>query len=563
MNGAPSPSKNEPPLQCARLQWRDMEGRERVFALGEQEVVLGRGKDSETEILLDNVYISRRHARVIKTDGGYAVSDLGSAFGTFVNEEHVEQPRLLRNGDRIVMGKDHFTVFYFDDEADFPAALRESQTERLEKSISDLATRLPAGLSDLEKISFLLDFQYQWGQSFTPEKMFPQILESALTLSKAERGFILVRRGDRFEFAAGMNRRGRDLGEREFKGSRTVVAQVVAEGKPVFNSTGLEEKFAKQESVMAMRLGAIACLPLYGIPAQGDLPNLLGILYLDSKQVMNPLKSLDEKILTKLAEEAGHVLEQVETLKTAEERRKIEQELTLAQETQKSLLPRTLPEFEHYLLRAMSEPARHVGGDLFDFVTPESGNLLGVLADVAGKGLPAALLSSMILGCLDMQLRGGTKPADALNQLNKYLCEKSASNKFATLFLFHIDPLGAGEYISAGHDPAYVFRAASGEIEELPSNNLLVGAFESISYQAAPLAVGPGDVLVVYSDGLVEAEDVEGRMLGRDRVKDVIRLEARQGAAHLEAKLLEAVAGFTRGHPQNDDITLIVVERKG
>jgi len=564
MKGAPGPStvRDQAVLRRPRLQWRDMDGQEHLFALGEQEVVLGRGKDSETEILLDNVYISRRHARVIKTDEGYAVSDLGSAFGTFVNEEHVEQQRLLRDGDRIVMGKDHFTVFYFDGEANFAAAVREAQAERLEKSISDLATRLPAGLSDLEKISFLLDFQYQWGQAFTPEKMFPQILESALTLSKAERGFILVRKGNSFEYAAGMDRRGRDLGLREFKGSRTVVAQVVADGKPVFNSTGIEEKFAKQESIVAMRLVAFACLPLYGIPAQGDSPNLLGILYLDSRQVMNSLKTIDEKILTKLAEEAGHVLEQVETLKIAEERRKIEQELTLAQETQKSLLPRTLPEFENYLLRAMSEPARHVGGDLFDFVTPGSGNLVGVLADVAGKGLPAALLSSMILGCLDMQLRGGTKPADALNQLNKYLCEKSASNKFATLFLFHIDPDGAGEYISAGHDPAYLFRAASGEIEECPSNNLLVGAFESVTYQAAPLAVGPGDVLVVYSDGLVEAEDAEGRMLGRERVKEVIRHEARQGAVHLEAKLLEAVAGFTRGHPQYDDITLIVVERK-
>lgn len=240
MNGAPNPRKNETALQRARLQWRDMNGQEHVFALGDLEVVLGRGKDSETEILLDNVYISRRHARVIKTDEGYAVSDLGSAFGTFVNEEQVEQQRLLRDGDRIVMGKDHFTVFYFDGEADFPAALREAQAARLEKSISDLTTHLPAGLSDLEKISFLLDFQYQWGYAFTPEKMFPQILESALTLSNAERGFILVRKQDRFEFAAGMNRRGRDLGEREFKGSRSVIAQVVAEGKPVFNSTGIE-----------------------------------------------------------------------------------------------------------------------------------------------------------------------------------------------------------------------------------------------------------------------------------------------------------------------------------
>ena len=547
-----------------RLQWRDLDGKEQMLPLGNQEVVLGRGKTTETEIMLDNVYISRRHARILKAEEGYTVSDLGSAFGTSVNGEEIEGARLLRNGDRIVMGKDHVTVFYFDGEADFPAAVREAHTARLDKSISNLASNLPAGLSDLEKISFILDFQYQWGQSFTPEKTFQQILESALTISGAERGFILLRRNDRFEYAAGMNRRGRPLALKDFQASQSVVAQVVAEGKPVFMAQGIQEKFAEQQSIVAMHLGAIACLPLYGIPSQGDSPALLGILYLDSQKLMHVLKALDEKILNKLAEEAGHVLEQVEVLKTLEERRKLEQELNLAQETQKSLLPRTLPEYENYRVCALSKPTRHVGGDLYDFPTlPGSGDLLGVLADVAGKGLAAALLSSMILGCLDMQLRAGVKPAEALNQLNKYLCEKSASNRFATLFLFLVNPAGAGHYISAGHNPAYLFRTASGEIEELPSNNLLLGAFDFVSYQSAPLSLLKDDVLVVYSDGLIEAEDADGEMLGPELVMEVIRREARAGAEHLEAKLLETIADFTRGHAQSDDITLVIVERMG
>ena len=547
-----------------RLQWRDLDGKEQMLPLGNQEVVLGRGKTTETEIMLDNVYISRRHARILKTEEGYTVSDLGSAFGTSVNGEEIEGARLLRNGDRIVMGKDHVTVFYFDGEADFPAAVREAHTARLDKSISNLASNLPAGLSDLEKISFILDFQYQWGQSFTPEKTFQQILESALTISGAERGFILLHRNDRFEYAAGMNRRGRPLAQKDFQASQSVVAQVVAEGKSVFMAQGIQGKFAEQQSIVAMQLGAIACLPLYGIPSQGDSPALLGILYLDSQKLMHVLKALDEKILNKLAEEAGHVLEQVEVLKTLEERRKLEQELNLAQETQKSLLPRTLPEYENYRVCALSKPTRHVGGDLYDFPTLSgSSDLLGVLADVAGKGLAAALLSSMILGCLDMQLRAGVKPAEALNQLNKYLCEKSASNRFATLFLFLVNPAGAGHYISAGHNPAYLFRTASGEIEELPSNNLLLGAFDFVSYQSAPLSLLKDDVLVVYSDGLVEAEDEDGDMLGPELVMEVIRREARSGAEHLESKLIETIADFTRGHAQSDDITLVIVERMG
>ena len=187
----------------------------------------------------------------------------------------------------------------------------------------------------------------------------------------------------------------------------------------------------------------------------------------------------------------------------------------------------------------------------------------GILADVAGKGFAAALLSSMLLGCLDMQVRAGTGPAEALNQLNLYLCERHASNCFATLFLFVVNPAGAGQYISAGHNPAYLFRSATGRIEEVASNNLLLGAFDFVSYQSAPLQLNRGDVLVVYSDGLMDAEDPDGEMLGEEKVKEVIVNEALSGAGRLAAKLLQTISEFTRGHPQTDDITLLILERTG
>lgn len=542
-----------------RLEWKDLDGKDQVYPLTDQEVVVGRKADAE--IVFDNAYISRRHAKITLTEEGYCVADLGSAFGTHLNDQRIEQQVLLRDGDRISMGKDQLTLFFFAGEADFPAVFREAQATRLEKSISDLALVLPSALSDLEKIGFILDFQYQWGQVLTPEKTFQQILESSLKISGAERGFILIRKRDRFEYAAGINRRGRELAQSEFRTSQSVVAQVFADGKPVFMVEGIQAKFAEQASILAMGLTAISCLPLYGIASQADSPDLLGILYLDSTKVMHTLKALDQKILTKLAEEAGNVLEKLEIIKSVEERRKLEQELTLAQETQKNLLPQNLPVYEGFCVRAFSKPTRHVGGDLYDFPTTGSGELLGILADVAGKGLAAALLSSMILGCLDMQIRGGLKPAEALNQLNKYLCEKPASNRFATMFLFNLSPTGAGLYISAGHNPAYLLRAANGEIEELPSNNLLLGAFDSICFQSDPLELRKGDMLVVYSDGLMEAENPDDEMLGEERVKEVIRREASAGASHLEGRLLDTIHQFTRGHPQTDDITLLIVER--
>jgi sigma-B regulation protein RsbU (phosphoserine phosphatase) len=180
---------------------------------------------------------------------------------------------------------------------------------------------------------------------------------------------------------------------------------------------------------------------------------------------------------------------------------------------------------------------------------------------VSGKGISASLLSSMLLGCLQMQLRAGVGLQEALNRLNRFLCEKSSAARFVTMFVFTMNSDGCGKYISAGHNPTYVFRAATGEIEELHSNNIIVGAFAFATYEPANLKLNPGDVLLAYSDGLTEAENPHGEMLGEEGVKAVIRSEATAGAKQLEQKLLDTIQSFTAGRSQTDDITLILVER--
>src|SRR5262249_49992486 len=172
----------------------------------------------------------------------------------------------------------------------------------------------------------------------------------------------------------------------------------------------------EQASIVAMNLRAVACMPLRGIPAQAETPSILGILYLDSTKKMHSLSGLDQRILSRLAVEAGNVLERVEMIKSIEQRKKLEQELTLAEETQKSLLPQTLPTVRNLNIHAFSKPTRYVGGDFYDFLELESGELFGVLGDVSGKGVSASLLSSMLLGCLQLQLRYGLPLQDALKR---------------------------------------------------------------------------------------------------------------------------------------------------
>ena len=280
---------------------------------------------------------------------------------------------------------------------------------------------------------------------------------------------------------------------------------------------------------------------------------------------------LEVRLLHRAANQHGKELErtvqelearrEVLRLKALEEKKQSERELALAQETQESLLPRVVPRFENFHLHAFNHPTRYVGGDFYDFVQLNSGEWAGVLADVSGKGMPAALLSSMVLGALSMEFRAGAEPRDVLNRINRLLCEKSLPGQFVTLFLFFMDPGGNGRFISAGHNPAYLFRSCSGKIEELVSELFPLGMFDSASYESGAFQLNKGDILVVYSDGLTDAENRQEEMFGEDRLAKIIHQEAPSGSHALERALLKAVQEFTEGVPQTDDITFVLATK--
>ena len=276
------------------------------------------------------------------------------------------------------------------------------------------------------------------------------------------------------------------------------------------------------------------------------------------------LLHLEAKNYSKVLEETVRELErsrEVIRLKNLAEREKLEQELALAQETQASLLPRFLPQFENFSIHAYNSPTRYVGGDFYDFQQLSSGEWVGVLADVSGKGMSAALLSSMVLGALSMEFHSLAQPQEVLNRVNQLLCERSLPFQYVTLFLFLLSPHGTGQFISAGHNPAYLFRSVTGKIEKLRSDAHFLGMFDSASYPPRTFRLDKGDILVVYSDGLTDAQNPGDEMFGEERLLTLIRQEAPSGSHVLEQKFLQAIEEFTQGVPQTDDITFVVVEK--
>ncbi len=251
---------------------------------------------------------------------------------------------------------------------------------------------------------------------------------------------------------------------------------------------------------------------------------------------------------------------QVELRKSLEQRWGLHGELLLAEEIQQALLPQRLPDLDGFRVCAYAAPTRYVGGDFYDFIMPSRVQLIGVLGDISGKGVAASLLSSMALGCLETQLRSGASLEDAVRVLNVLLCEKGCG-RFVTLFLFQLDSRGRGQFVSAGHNPAYIYRGETAEVTEVASNSPIVGAFETCVIQPETLELGRGDVLLVYSDGLTEAQNASGEMLGEDPVRRIVQERSTAGAETVKASLLDLLVRFTEGHKQSDDVTFIILER--
>jgi serine phosphatase RsbU (regulator of sigma subunit) len=255
------------------------------------------------------------------------------------------------------------------------------------------------------------------------------------------------------------------------------------------------------------------------------------------------------------------VSREVVRLNSEAEQKRNEQELALAQQTQESLLPHSLPQFDNFHVHAYNNPTRYVGGDFYDFLPLSPLEWVGVVADVSGKGMPAALLSSMVLGALSTELRLGTQPEEVLNRVNRLLCDKSLGSQFVTLFLFSLRTDGEGHFIGAGHNPAWLFRSATGKIENLASGAPILGIFPQATYQHQAFHLCKGDLLVVYSDGLADAENLQGEMLGEKKLREIVRQVAPSGSEAVKEAFLQAIGDFTLAQPQTDDITFIIVDK--
>jgi serine phosphatase RsbU (regulator of sigma subunit) len=284
--------------------------------------------------------------------------------------------------------------------------------------------------------------------------------------------------------------------------------------------------------------------------------DFLGVLYLDSKRP-TAFSKLDRQILDALAADAASILDNARLVERERERQRLEQEIGIARDIQQALLPKNLRDFPNLSVSGVNFPCLSVGGDYFDVFPLDEKRTAFLLADVSGKGLGAALLTTMLQGALSgMTL--GTDPARTFNHVNRFLCDHAEVGRYATMFFAILEEGGKLEFINAGHPSPILLRQGRAE-EAFTEGSFPVGLVPEAEFTTSSIQLETDDTLVLFSDGVTEAMDPEEQLYGVARLRDVLEGKHELPLDEIQKVVLESVENFARGARQADDVTMLVV----
>jgi len=476
-----------------------------------------------------------------------------------VNGERISK-RALKEGDAITFGVEYSYQVVFH------ASAPETSIENLLTRMGLISSVEPSPIG-LGKLNLLLEATMLLHSQLPLEAVLEAMLDRAITITNAERSLLLEATPEgslvpRFARRAG----GVSMPTAGFAPTQTALRMAMESQTGIITGDLQQADVALQgaQSIIAQRLRSVVAIPLYAMPrarAEESILNIqrgqfLGILYLDSRRPA-AFSKLDRQILDALAVEAASILDNARLVERERQRQRMEQELSIAREIQQALLPRGFRDFPHLTISGVNTPCHAVGGDYFDVFPMSDDRTAFVIADVAGKGIGAALLTTMLQGALTgMTL--GADPARVFQHINDFLCQHSDVGKYATMFFGMLDRDGNLDYLNAGHPSPLLLRR--GEVTEIfTQGSYPVGLIPNANYVAVREKLEPGDTLVLFSDGVTEAADEEERMYGVPRLTEALAGQHDAPLEQLQKKVIDSVENFARGASQADDITLLFI----
>jgi serine phosphatase RsbU (regulator of sigma subunit)/pSer/pThr/pTyr-binding forkhead associated (FHA) protein len=535
---------NLQPKQPAHLAL-NTDGSKRHVPIDRLPFMMGRGEGCS--LVIAHPQVSREHARIESERGNYVIHDENSRHGTFVNGVRITRS-ILRAGDSITLGSRHSVVVFEDGESDASHTLLAQISQRWTSGADE---------NDLEKLSLFLQAAQSLSSVEASNEVLRTMLEYSIRLTGAERGFVFLgESADSFRLECGRDLDGNELvGEPSL--SRSVIRDAAESQVDFILSDIPDEVAAERESIMANAIRSVIAIPLR---AQGAT-SLLGLLYLDSQSRNQDFTRVGNDILHAIARQAANLLENLRLIEMERQSALLRKELQIAASIQSQIIPEKLPEFAFARIAGRSIPCTGVGGDFYD-VIPVKNGFVAIVADVSGKGVPAALLASMVQGMFHAQTRLGVDRGitllDSIESLNTFVCSRTPIERYVTLAAFRYLPSESNtveiELINAGHVPPVIVRA-SGEVEVIEEGDMPVGLFEFAQYHVISLSLAIGDRIVLLTDGITEAETEAGEQFGVERLREPM-LESDPVSS-----LLKAVQEFCQGAPAQDDRTILAIER--
>ena len=513
------------------------------------------GRRTDRDLVMADPRVSREHAHFIREADGTYLIDQGSRHGTFVNGERVNRRRLGRN-DRVEFGVQGAAYAIFSPD--------RSPSSAAQQFLSQFSTWKPAtgAGSDLEMLNVFLEAARKLNTSGVLDDVLTALLEAALRLTRAERGFVFLRHADgELHLAAGRDKTGESITD-DSTISRSVLRDA-AKSASEFLVTDTDDtgKLAGRESVVAHNLHSVICIPLRKTVIQekpkddtkgGGDNDVQGVLYLDAHFLSGKLSSVSHDILRTIANGAATLVENAALVQAEDAAKRYRQELAIAAEIQQRLMTVTVPEVPFAKVNAVSYACKDIGGDFFDLVYTDQGLSL-IVADVSGKGVSAAVVASILQGMLYSQLARDSSLPEMISAVNRFLCEKVGGQKYATLVVARLLGNGELELINCGHVPPLL---VSGDtVTKLEEGNLPVGLVPGAEFQASRLKLKAGDRLLLVTDGVTEAEDATGEFFGNERLESCCQ----EGLAAVEM----AVTAFRADTPLTDDFTITEMIYRG
>ncbi|MBI4549049.1 MAG: SpoIIE family protein phosphatase [Ignavibacteriae bacterium] len=410
----------------------------------------------------------------------------------------------------------------------------------------------------VDELSILNELSRVISSTMSLDAVIESVVKRSVKAAHGQQGMItLVDEGAATEMRTLVRARDSTTDHPRFHLNQNILGWMMTYKKPLIsNDMTTDSRFSGVK--VEEELHSLLCVPLL------VKNRLIGILTVFNKRDHGTFTQDDQRLLAIIASQSAQILENARLYEEEQKKMELEKELIAAREVQMNLLPTELPRVANFEFAATTLPAHEIGGDFYDIIRVDEHSYEIVIADVAGKGLPAALLATLGKGVLYSQALQHDSPVHQIRQSNLILRRSIPKNSFITMMLALVNPGAKTVTLSnAGHCYPLFYRSKSQTTEMLAVRGMALNLTDAIRCEEQTITMEPNDCMIFYSDGVNEAINSQQEMFGIERVQTIVTQHAGNSAENLLQKIVDEIKSFAKGVSQHDDITVFIVKATG